>query len=53
MLELALERDDRVGIEQLAQLRVTQQLAQLRLIDRERLRAPIFFSVSTSAGMSK
>ena len=30
----------RGGIEQLAQLRVAQQLAELRLIDRERLRPP-------------
>ncbi len=33
--------EQRVGIEQLAQLGVAEQLAELRLIDRERLRAPL------------
>ena len=40
-LQLALDRVHRVGIEQLAQLRVAEQLAQLRLIDGQRLRAPL------------
>ena len=40
-LQLPLDVVDRVGIEQLAQLRIAEQLAQLRLIDRQRLRAPL------------
>ena len=40
-LQLALDRVHRVGVEQLAQLGVAEQLAQLRLIDGQRLRAPL------------
>ncbi len=35
----ALVLGDRIGVEQLAQLGFAEELAQLRLIDRERLRA--------------
>ena len=41
MLELDLQRVQRVGIEQLAQLRFAKQLAELGLIDRQRLSAPL------------
>ena len=41
MLQLPLDAIERFGIEQLAQLRVAEQLAQLRLIDRQRLGAPL------------
>ena len=41
VLQLPLDGVERVGIEQLAQLGVAEQLAQLRLIDRQRLRAPL------------
>ena len=37
-LQLPLDRVHRLGVEQLAQLRVAKQLAQLRLIDRQGLR---------------
>ena len=40
-LQLALDRVHRLGVEQLAQLRVAEQLAQLRLIDGQRLRAAL------------
>src|SRR5262249_5515683 len=40
-LELAFERDHRLQIEQLSQLRITDELAQLRLIDDQRLRASL------------
>ena len=40
-LQLPLDRFHRVGVEQLAQLGVAEQLAQLRLIDDERLRAAL------------
>ena len=39
MLQLDLERVQRVGIEQLAKLRLTEQLAKLGLIDGQRLGA--------------
>ena len=38
LLQLPLDFGERVGVEQLAQLRFAEQLAQLRLIDRQRLR---------------
>ncbi len=41
MLELRFHFRERVGIEQLAQFRLAEQLLQLRLIDRKRLRAPL------------
>ena len=41
ILQLALNLREGVGIEQLAQLRLAEQLPQLRLIDRQRLRAPL------------
>ena len=41
LLQLALDFRERVRIEQLPQLRFAEQLAQLRLIDREGLRAPL------------
>ena len=41
VLELQLELVERVSIEQLAQLGLTEELAQLQRIDRERLRAPL------------
>ena len=40
MLQLPLDEIERLRIEQLAQLGVAKQLAQLRLIDRQRLRSP-------------
>ena len=40
MLQLLLERVEHRFVEQIAQLGVADQIAQLRLIDRERLRAP-------------
>ena len=40
MLELPLELGDLAGVEQIAQLGVADELAQLRLIDGQRLRAP-------------
>ena len=40
-LELPFDRLHRAGVEQLAQLGVAEQLAQLRLIDRERLGAAL------------
>ena len=39
-LQLALDRFHRLRVEQLAQLRIAEQFAQLRLIDGQRLRAP-------------
>ncbi len=39
LLQLPLDFGERVGVEQLAQLRFAEQLAQLRLIDGQRLRA--------------
>src|SRR3954452_19682137 len=41
MLQLQLELIESVGIEQLAQLRFAEELAKLRLIDRQRLRAAL------------
>ena len=41
VLQLPFERDDRLGVEQLAQLRLAEQLAQLRLVHRQRLRAAL------------
>ena len=40
-LELPLERVEHVGVEQLAQLGVAEQLPELRVIDRQRLRAAL------------
>ena len=40
LLQLALDVGERVRVEQLAQLGLAEQLPQLRLIDRQRLRAP-------------
>src|SRR5262249_26973814 len=40
-LQRALERRDRVRIQQLAQLRLAQELPQLRRVDRERLGAAL------------
>ena len=40
-LQLPLDRVHRLGVEQLAQLGIAEQLAQLRLIDGERLRAAL------------
>ena len=37
----ALEALDRLGVEELAQLRLAEELAQLRLVDRERLGPPL------------
>ena len=41
MLQLPFDEIERVGIQQLAQLGVAKQLAQLRLIHRQRLRAAL------------
>ena len=41
LLQLGLDVGDRVRVEQVAQLGVAEQLAQLRLIDRQRLRATL------------
>jgi len=38
-LQLLLDLRNRIGVQQLAQVRIAQQLAQLLLIDRQRLRA--------------
>ena len=38
-LQLSLDVVDGVGVEQLAKLGVAQELAELRLVDRQRLRA--------------
>ena len=40
-LQLAFERLEHVGVDELAQLGVAHQLAQLRVIDRQRLCAPL------------
>src|SRR5207248_1763708 len=40
-LELALELDQHRGVEELAELGIAQELAELRLIDGERLRAAL------------
>ena len=38
LLQLRLDRRERVGVEQFAQFRFAQQLTKLRLVDRQRLR---------------
>ena len=40
-LQLRFERGQRVGVEKIAQLGRSQQRLQLRLVDRQRLRAPL------------
>ncbi len=40
VLELGLDIGHGVGVEEIAQLGIAEELAQLRLIDRERLCAP-------------
>ena len=41
VLQLPLERVDRLRVEQVAQFRLAEQFAELRVIDRERLRAAL------------
>ncbi len=41
MLQLELRLLERVGIEQLPQLRLAKQFAKLRLVDGQRLRTPL------------
>ena len=41
MLQLELRLRERLGVEQLAQLRLAEELAELRLIDGQRLRAAL------------
>jgi hypothetical protein len=41
MLQFELERVERIGVQQFAQLRLAEKLAKLRLIDRQRLRAAL------------